>query len=72
MATETLIAIQGDTLDSLLWRAAGIGPAGIGPVLAANPGIADLGPILPAGTKIAVPITPANQSQQRNIVQLWD
>jgi phage tail protein X len=72
MAALTLIARQGDTLDALLWRDAGIGPAGVGPTLAANPGVAELGTIIPAGTAITVPNTPAEQSQTRKLVQLWD
>ena len=72
MGTLTLTAKQGDTLDALLWREAGLGPAAIGTVLDANPGIADLGTILPLGTRVAVPTDTATGKQTRQLVQLWD
>lgn len=64
-------AAQGDTLDSLIWRAAGLGAAEIARVLDANPGLADLGPILPVGHPVTIPaIAPA--PARRALVQLWD
>lgn len=72
MATLTLIAKQGDTLDALLWREAGLGPAAIGTVLDANPGLADLGTILPLGTSVGVPTATTTGKQTLQLVQLWD
>lgn len=62
---------QGDTLDQLLWREAGLGADDIGRILTANPGIADVGAILPLGTRIIVPATPRTP-RVRPLVQLWD
>lgn len=74
-----LTALQGDKLDLLLWREAGLGPADLTRVLDANPGLADLGPVLPLGTRVTIPadlITTAAgaQSSGRTIptVNLWD
>ena len=70
---QRLIARQGDKLDLLIWREAGLGPSEIGKVLDANPGLADLGAILPLGTPVLVPITNAPQAtRQRPLIQLWD
>lgn len=74
MGGTILIAKQGDTLDALLWRDASLSVDCIGPVLAANPGIADLGTILPLGTRITVPssvITITNK-RERTLINLWD
>ncbi len=73
MARLQLTAMAGDTLDQLIWREAGLGPEHIGPVLAANPGLADLGTILPLGTPVIVPARAANAQEPRtlNIIQLW-
>ncbi|NWA64702.1 tail protein X [Pseudomonas reactans] len=67
----TVIAAQGDTVDSLCWqyygRTAGVTEA----VLDANPGLADLGPIIPHGTAVILPAA-APQLEQRQVVNLWD
>ncbi len=72
MATDTLTARQGDTLDELLWRERGLGAADIGPTLAANPGIADLGPVLPLGTAVDVPASATPAPTALPLIQLWD
>ncbi|RJF92978.1 tail protein X [Sphingomonas cavernae] len=70
MAT-TVHARQGDTLDGLIWREAGLGSSAIALVFEANPGIAELGPILPHGHPVTIPsIAPAPDKLQ--LVQLWD
>ncbi|MDR6133056.1 phage tail protein X [Sphingomonas sp. SORGH_AS802] len=72
-AATTLRARQGDTLDALLWRDAGLGPADLPAVLAANPGIAEAGPVLPIGTIVIVPATQAiPATATRPLIQLWD
>lgn len=66
----TVIAAQGDTVDSLCWgyygRTAGVTEA----VLDANPGLADLGPIIPHGTALTLPDA-APQAEQPQVVNLW-
>ena len=70
---QLLTARQGDTLDLLLWRDAGLGPDHLTRVLDANPGLADLGGILPLGAVIAVPTTSTSTATGvRTITQLWD
>lgn len=65
-------AIEGDTLDALVWRTRGLGPADLPAVLASNPGIAALGPILPKGTAVTLPATPAPATAVRDTINLWD
>lgn len=70
-----LTARQGDTLDQLLFREAGLGPSALTRVLEANPGLADLGPILPTGTAVVVPapaVAAGNATRLRPLLQLWD
>jgi len=71
--TDTLRARQGDTLDALIWRDRGLGPADLPAVLAANPGLAALGPILPKGQPVTIPAiaTPA-VTVRTDVVNLWD
>lgn len=66
-------ARQGDTLDALLWRDAGLGPADLPAILAANPGITEAGPVLPIGTIVTVPAAQAAPvTATRPLIQLWD
>lgn len=68
----TLRARQGDTLDELLWREMGLGPADLPPVLAANPGLADA-VVLPIGAAVVVPAAQASPATpERQLVNLWD
>lgn len=67
---DTVRARQGETLDTVIWRARRLGPANLGAVLAANPGLAALGAILPTGTVVTLPDTPA-APVVRDIIQLW-
>jgi phage tail protein X len=74
-AVTTLRALQGDTLDLLLSRDTGLGPAHLTRVLDSNPGLAELGPILPLGTRVILPAqlvrsAPAT-TPVRPLVQLW-
>lgn len=71
-AARRLIARQGDKLDQLLWRDAGLGPADWTRVLDANPGLADVGAVLPLGTVVIVPASPDTATPRvRPIIQLW-
>ncbi|WP_231923257.1 tail protein X [Sphingobium cloacae] len=69
----TLMAKQGDTIELLLFRDAGLGPLHVGRVLEANPGLSRHGPVLPLGTVILVPAA-INASAPRTLplIQLWD
>jgi len=71
MADNIIHARQGDTLDELVWRERGLGPANLGALLAANAGVADLGTILPIGTAIRIPAS-APAAATRDVVNLWD
>lgn len=71
MAAAILSARQGDTLDQLIWREAGLGAEDIGRILVANPGLADAGAILPLGTHVAIPVVAA-APRIRPLIQLWD
>lgn len=74
-APATLIARQGDTLDLLIWRDAGLGAADIGRILEANPGLADAGTVLPIGTRVLIPASPSagiGANRVRPLIQLWD
>lgn len=71
-AAQTLHARQGDKLDLLLWRDAGLGPADLTRVLDANPGLSDRDAILPVGTAVFVPATPdVGVTPTLPIIQLW-
>ena len=67
----TLRSKQGDTLDLLIWREAGLGAGDVGRILTANPAIADPGTVLPLDTLVTIPAT-ASQPRQVPLVQLWD
>ncbi|PNU04471.1 phage tail protein [Novosphingobium guangzhouense] len=67
-----LVALQGDMLDQLLAREAGLGPADLARVRDANPGLAALEPSLPLGTAVIVPATAdAPASTTLPLIQLW-
>ena len=69
--TATVTAEAGDTLDALIWRTRGLGPADLPEVLDINPGLAALGALLPAGREVLVPVR-SPVPALREIVQLWD
>ncbi|MEG3160929.1 tail protein X [Sphingomonas sp. LB2R24] len=69
---DTLTALQGDTLDELIWRERAFGAADISRVLDLNPGIVDLGPVLPVGTVVIVPTGSAPAATVLPLIQLWD
>lgn len=73
MATQSgthVIAMQGDTLDAIVWRHYGRTRSLVEIVLEANPGLAEHGPILPAGTNVRLPSAPAQPLNAA--VNLWD
>jgi len=64
-------ALQGDTLDQLVWRETGLASPAVEAVLEANRDLADAGEILPEGTVVRIPaLVTATVEQQ--LVQLWD
>ena len=71
---DAIYSQQGDTLDALLWRERALGPEALGPVLAANRGLAQFGAVLPTGTRVLVPasVTASAAAPVRELVQLWD
>lgn len=73
-AAQRLRSKQGDTLDQLLWREAGLGPGELTRVLDANPGLADSGKVLPLGTVVLIPAratTSTSANRVLPLIQLW-
>lgn len=69
--TTVVRAVQGDTLDDLVWQHYGRSAGAVEAVLEANPGLADLGAILPVGTRVELPdLAPAKPTGNR--LKLWD
>lgn len=66
-----VMAIQGDTVDSLCWRTYGQTKGMDEMVLEANPGLAALGAILPIGHLVEMPDKPVKANDKKTI-QLWD
>ena len=57
---STYITKQGEMVDEICWKVYGSGYMSmIGPVLAANPGLADIALDLPAGVTISLPDQPS-------------
>lgn len=69
-AGVTIRALQGESLDALVWRATGA-TSGIEQVLDANPGIAGQAEALPQGFPVVCPVT-ATASAEAPLIQLWD
>lgn len=70
MKLVRLPALEGETVDALVWRTLGARDGLVEAVHAANPGLAALGPFLPLGTEIAVPLPPS-PATAKPLVQLW-
>ena len=62
---------QGETVDSLCWRALARSQGVVEATLELNPGLAALGPILPAGLLVTLPDTTTSNAT-RPTVKLWD
>lgn len=65
-------ALQGDTVDAIVWRVFGRTAGLVEQVLELNPGLAALGVIVPEGTEILLPEPAAAQEPTSQRVQLWD
>lgn len=70
MSSLRVTAHDGDSVDSLVWRAIGAGSGVVEAVLEANPGLCELGATLPEGTIVTVPV-PATPAPDAPLVQLW-
>ncbi|MBJ58160.1 phage tail protein [Candidatus Saccharibacteria bacterium] len=73
MAATVLIARQGEALDGLLHRSAGLGPHALPGVLAANPGLSGT-VALAAGQGVVLPEAlsrPSAATPQRKRLHLW-
>lgn len=64
-------ALQGDTVDLLVYRHFGRTVGLVEATLELNPGLADIGPILPLGTVVELPEPPVDQPS-KPLLQLWD
>jgi phage tail protein X len=65
-------AVQNETVDALVWRVNGGGPAMVEAVLAANPGLAGEGPFLAEGRLVTIPETASPSAEPVTLVNLWD
>lgn len=63
-------AIQGDTVDALVWRHYGRTAGLVEMVLNANPGLSAHGPVLPMGTPVLLP--PPPPAPTRSIINIWE
>ena len=64
-------ALEGETVDALVWRVLRRGAPAIEQVLKANPNLADHGLYLPRGTPVLVPVS-ASAPAATPMIQLWD
>ncbi len=67
----TAHAMAGESLDALVWRATGGGPAAVEATLDLNPGLAAIGLSLPADHPVLLPDV-ATTPAELQLVQLWD
>lgn len=71
MAGDATTALQGETLDALIWRARGLAATDLPVVLQLNPGLAARGAALPEGLVVRLPAAPASTAVLP-LIQLWD
>jgi phage tail protein X len=72
--SNVLIAHDGETLDGLIWRGAGLGPSALPEVCSANTRVCER-LTLSAGDRIMIPaglLESPNVTPTRSRVQLWD
>lgn len=65
-------ARDGETVDSLCWRALGLTGSVTEKAYDLNPGLADIGPRLPGGTPVTLPDPSPSPVRRRATVKLWD
>ncbi|MDC7675371.1 tail protein X [Asticcacaulis machinosus] len=70
--TMTATALQGETLDALVWRVARGRAEMVEKVLLMNYGLSDIGTILPEGHAVILPVVKAESVPVYDIVQLWN
>ena len=63
-------ALNGETVDQLVWRVLGLASPAVERVLAANPQIADAGQFLALGQRVAIPAA-ARRPATAPMTQLW-
>ncbi|MFY9349915.1 MAG: tail protein X [Sphingobium sp.] len=68
----TATALQGESVDQLVWRVNGGGATVVEAVLAANPGLAGEGPLLAEGRSVTIPATASPSAEPVALVNLWD
>lgn len=69
--SQTINALQNDTIDAICWRHYGRSSGVVEQVLEANPQLAEFDVCLPMGTLVILPnIETAEQIQQT--INLWD
>lgn len=66
----TVTALEGETVDALVFRVLGKGAEAVERVLEANPNLADLGLFLPLGQPVKLPAI-ASAPAARPLIQLW-
>ncbi|EGF93113.1 phage Tail Protein X family protein [Asticcacaulis biprosthecium C19] len=72
MATRTATALQGETLDALVWRVLGATAEVVETVLGLNPGLATIADALPEGHEVTLPVLVTAPAKKLEIVQLWN
>lgn len=70
--TITATALQGETLDALVWRVLGVGSGTVEEVLELNRNLAEAGALLAEGQTVILPGTITSAIPTREIIQLWD
>lgn len=68
---RTVISVDGDMLDLMVWQATGRTAGTLEMVLDANPHLAKLPPVLAAGVAVSIPDA-AFALPQRPVFKLWE
>lgn len=66
----TVEALNGETVDQLVWRHLRVAEPAVSRVLEANPSLADHGPFLPLGLRVVIPAS-ARTPTSVPMTQLW-
>lgn len=67
----TVEALNGETVDQLVWRCLRVAEPAVSRALDANPALADLGPFLPLGQRVVIPAA-ARRPSSAPMTQLWN